>query len=104
MEAMAECAGPDRSIVVRTEASGMLETVHMSVKDAASDSVPARPKSCSSRSIRPSPPGWDGLAIARPIVETHGGGRLGPEQSPRAAATFHVACRSATCRRDRKRA
>ena len=91
MEAMVECTGPDRSIVVQTEPAGMLETVHLSMKDAGVGLGTGSTEVVFEPFYTTKPAGMGmGLAIARSIVETHGG-VVWALNNPTGGATFHVA-------------
>jgi two-component system, LuxR family, sensor kinase FixL len=91
MEAMAECAGPDRSIIVRTETVGMLETVHMSVTDAGVGLGTGATEVVFEPFYTTKPAGMGmGLAIARSIIEAHGG-VVWALNNPIGGATFHFA-------------
>ena len=91
MEAMAECAGPDRTIVVRTETPGMLETVHLSVKDAGVGLGIGSTEAVFEPFYTTKPAGMGmGLAIVRSIIEAHGG-VVWALNNPTGGATFHVA-------------
>ena len=91
MEATAERSGPERSIVVRTEITTMLETVHLAVEDTGVGLGPGVSELVFEPFYTTKPAGMGmGLAIVRSIVEAHGG-VVWAMQNPTAGATFHVA-------------
>lgn len=91
MEATAERSGPERSIVVRTEITTMLETVHLAVEDTGVGLGPGVSELVFEPFYTTKPAGMGmGLAIVRSIVEAHGG-VVWAMKNPAAGATFHVA-------------
>jgi len=91
MEATAERSGPERSVVVRTEITTMLETVHLAVEDTGVGLGPGVSELVFEPFYTTKPAGMGmGLAIVRSIVEAHGG-VVWAMQNPTAGATFHVA-------------
>ena len=89
MEAMAECAENDRIIVVRTETSEV-EAVHVSVRDAGTGLGQDTHQLVFEPFYTTKPAGMGmGLAIAKSIIEAHGG-VIWADSSTR-GATFHFA-------------
>ena len=90
LDAVAECANGERSLVVRTRDTDV-QTVHVSVEDTGSGLRSGTEALVFEPFYTTKPTGMGmGLAIARSIVEAHGG-LVWASNNPIRGATFHVA-------------
>ena len=89
MEAMADCPGGDRTVVVRTE-TGVAGTVEVAVRDAGTGLREGTENMVFEPFYTTKPAGMGmGLSIARSIMEAHHG-RVWATNNPAHGATFHL--------------
>jgi signal transduction histidine kinase len=90
LDAVGECAGGERSLVVRTRDTAV-QTVHVSVEDTGPGLRPGTETLVFEPFYTTKPAGMGmGLAIARSIVEAHGGLVWASNNASR-GASFHIA-------------
>lgn len=88
MEAVSECAGENRIIAVRTQSIDALRTARLAVEDAGTGLRPGTEDLVFEPFFTTKPAGMGmGLAIARSIIEAHGG-LIWVTNNPVRGATF----------------
>jgi signal transduction histidine kinase len=88
MDAMAEVADGERTIVVRSEVDGA-EAVHVAVRDAGTGMRDGAHEEIFKPFYTTKPEGMGmGLSIAKSIIEAHGG-TIWATNNPERGATFH---------------
>jgi len=98
MDAMADSADGDRTIVLRTERTE-IDAVHVAVQDAGPGLAPNAEEQIFEPFYTTKPAGMGmGLSIARSIVHAHGG-LIWATNNPARGATFHLALPSSDGRR-----